>query len=348
MSSDAPTFSAGKARAIRAFEGLGLEIFVPAIRLATGEDPRAQLKDLGRSIGIPILSIGVFLFLWSMLAASVTTSIGSVPGPTEVWTEAKGLVAEHRLERQKEVEFYQRMEVLKEKWAAKGKPWKERKYSGKPTYFDQIWTSLKTVFAGFLVASLIAVPIGILCGMSRTMSAAFSPLIQVFKPVSPLAWLPIVMILVSALYTSENPIFEKSFISSALTVSLCSLWPTLVNTSLGVASVDPDHMNVAKVLRLPWTTRVFKIVVPSALPLIFAGLRLSLGVGWMVLIAAEMLAQNPGLGKFVWDMFQNGSSETLSQIMVAVFTIGLIGFLLDRLMVALQRAVTFDGSAASA
>lgn len=347
MSSESLSISTGKARFIRLVEGLGMEIFIPVIRLVAGEDPRTQVKDLVRSIGVPILSIAAFLLLWSTLAASVETSIGSLPGPTQVWTEAKGLVAEHYAERQKAVEFDQRMEVLKEKWAAQGKPWKERTYSGKPTYFDQIWTSLQTVFAGFLVASLLAVPIGILCGLSRTMNAAFSPLIQVFKPVSPLAWLPIVMILVSALYTSENPLFEKSFISSALTVSLCSLWPTLANTALGVASVDPDHTNVAKVLRLSWSTRVFKIVVPSALPLIFAGLRLSLGVGWMVLIAAEMLAQNPGLGKFVWDMFQNGSSQTLSQIMVAVFTIGLIGFMLDRLMVILQRAVSFDGAAAS-
>jgi len=347
MESDTPSFSTAKARAISALESLGLEIFVPAVRLVTGEDPKVQLQDLTRSIGVPVVSIAVFLLLWSTLAASVETSIGSVPGPAAVWTEAKGLVVEHQAERQKEVEFYQRMEVLKEKWAAKGKAWKERRYSGRPTYFDQIWTSLQTVFVGFLVASLIAVPIGILCGLSRTMNAAFSPLIQVFKPVSPLAWLPIVMILVSALYTPENPFFEKSFITSALTVSLCSLWPTLVNTSLGVASVDQDHLNVARVLKLPWTTRVFKIVVPSALPLIFTGLRLSLGVGWMVLIAAEMLAQNPGLGKFVWDMFQNGSSQTLAQIMVAVFTIGLIGFMLDRLMVVLQRAVSFDGAAAA-
>ena len=175
---------------------------------------------------------------------------------------------------------------------------------------------------------------------------AFNPLIQIFKPVSPLAWLPIVMILVSALYTSDDPLFEKSFVSSAITVALCSLWPTLVNTALGVASVDRDHLNVARVLRLSWPAQVFKIVIPSALPLIFTGLRLSLGVGWMVLIAAEMLAQNPGLGKFVWDMFQNGSSSTLAQIMVAVFTIGLIGFALDRLMITLQKLVSFDGAAA--
>jgi nitrate/nitrite transport system permease protein len=163
--------------------------------------------------------------------------------------------------------------------------------------------------------------------------------------VSPLAWLPIVMILVSALYNPADPRFEKSFISSAITVALCSLWPALINTSLGVASVDRDHLNVARVLRLGWWTKVTKIIVPSALPLIFTGLRLSLGVGWMVLIAAEMLSQNPGLGKFVWDMFQNGSSETLSMIMVAVFTIGFIGFLLDRVMVGLERVVSYGGAA---
>jgi nitrate/nitrite transport system permease protein len=148
--------------------------------------------------------------------------------------------------------------------------------------------------------------------------------------------------MVSALYNPAEPLFAKSFISSAVTVALCSLWPTLINTALGVAAIDTDYLNVARALKLGWIKKVFKIVIPYAMPLIFAGLRLSLGVGWMVLIAAEMLAQNPGLGKFVWDMFQNGSSQTLAQIMVAVFTIGFIGFLLDRSMQILQRAVSFD------
>ena len=129
--------------------------------------------------------------------------------------------------------------------------------------------------------------------------------------------------------------------NSAITVSLCSLWPTLINTSLGVSSIDKDLMNVAKVLRLNWTTQLFKVVIPASLPLLFTGLRLSLGVGWMVLIAAEMLAQNPGLGKFVWDEFQNGSSESLARIMVAVFTIGIIGFLLDRVMLGVHAFVDF-------
>jgi nitrate/nitrite transport system permease protein len=176
------------------------------------------------------------------------------------------------------------------------------------------------------------------------MNAAVNPLVQIFKPVSPLAWLPIVTMVVSAVYVSDDPMFEKSFLTSAITVTLCSLWPALINTALGVASIDKDLVNVGRVLKLGWWTKVNRIVLPSALPLIFTGLRLSLGVGWMVLIAAEMLAQNPGLGKFVWDEFQNGSSESLARILVAVFTIGIIGFLLDRVMLALQTTFTHSAT----
>jgi nitrate/nitrite transport system permease protein len=157
-----------------------------------------------------------------------------------------------------------------------------------------------------------------------------------------LAWLPIVTLVVSAAYmTTEDSWFEKSFLTSAITVTLCSLWPTLINTAVGVSSIDKDLVNVGKVLRLNWFTQIKKIIVPSALPYIFTGMRLSLGVGWMVLIAAEMLAQNPGLGKFIWDEFQNGSSNSLGRIMVAVFTIGIIGFVLDRIMQSLQKVFSF-------
>ena len=126
-------------------------------------------------------------------------------------------------------------------------------------------------------------------------------------------------------------------------MTLCSLWPTLINTSLGVASIDKDLLNVGRVLQLRDAPHHHQAGAAGSLPLIFTGLRLSLGVGWMVLIAAEMLAQNPGLGKFVWDEFQNGSSQSLAKIIVAVFTIDLIGFLLDRVMFALQSAFTFSG-----
>ena len=147
---------------------------------------------------------------------------------------------------------------------------------------------------------------------------------------------------VSATYVSDDPMFEKSFLTSMFTVTLCSLWPTLINTSVGVGAVDPDLLNVSRVLRLSFWTHVRKVVLPSAVPMIFTGLRVSLGIAWMVLIAAEMLAQSPGLGKFVWDEFQNGSSQSLSRIMVAVIAIGLIGFLLDRIMLKIQQRVAWD------
>jgi nitrate/nitrite transport system permease protein len=335
----------GSARTIHLLESFGLELFVPVVRLCARDDPPEQVRALARSVGAPCLALALFLGAWSLAAPRLQTSIGTMPGPAQVVAAARGLLAEHRAERARERDFVTRMAEKRAAALAAGEPFVERQYAGKPTYLDQIATSLATVFTGFLIASLVAVPIGVLCGTSPAIYAALDPLVQLFRPVSPLAWLPIVMILVSALYTSPDPLFQRSFVSSAITVALCSLWPTLVNTALGVASVERDHLNVARALRLSWGVRVRKIVIPSALPWIFTGLRLSLGVGWMVLIAAEMLAQNPGLGKFVWDMFQNGSSETLALIMVAVFTIGGIGFSLDRIMITLQRAVSHDARA---
>jgi nitrate/nitrite transport system permease protein len=308
--------------------------------------PDAAIRWVLYYIGLPVLSIALFLGVWGSIAPQVKVSFGQLPGPAQVAGQAKAMWEEHKAEREKEKSFYVRQAERKAKVLAEDPKaeWKDRKYAGKPTYLDQILTSLLTVFTGFLFASLVAVPLGVICGLSKTFNFAINPYIQVFKPVSPLAWLPIVMLMVSALYNPAEPMFEKAFLTSAITVSLCSLWPTLINTAMGVASIDQDYLNVARVLKLGWFQKVFKIVLPAALPLIFTGLRLSLSVGWMVLIAADMLAQNPGLGKFVWDMFQNGSSQTLAQIMVAVFTIGIIGFLLDRIMLTLQRAVSFGGS----
>jgi nitrate/nitrite transport system permease protein len=322
---------------------VGLGFLGPLIRLASGDAPRAQLRELGRTLGAPVLAVVMFLMVWSFVASRIETSLGQIPGPAAVWEQVGALWQDHKAERQREAEFYQRQAARNAERIAADPTYVPSRveYTGRPTYIDQILTSLKTVFAGFLLATLLAVPIGILCGASRLFEAAFNPFVQVFKPVSPLAWLPIVTLVVSALYISEEPMFEKSFIVSAITVALCSLWPTVINTALGVSSIDRDLSNVARVLKLDWRTRLVKLVLPSSLPLIFTGMRLSLGVGWMVLIAAEMLAQNPGLGKFVWDEFQNGSPESMSRMLVAVFTIGLIGFLLDRLMHALQALASF-------
>ena len=329
---------------IKFFNITGLTWFVPLVKIAAGENPAQQIRQLLLIVGVPVIAFTLFLGLWSFSASKVNTSLGAIPGPVAVWHEAVGLLDEHFAEKDKEVKFYQRQQERNDQALAENPAAviKSRPYNGQATYLDKIFTSLYTVFAGFIIATLIAVPLGLLCGMSPVVNTAMNPLIQIFKPVSPLAWLPIVTLVVSAVYvTTEDSWFEKSFLTSAITVTLCSLWPTLINTAVGVSSIDNDLVNVGKVLRLSWFTQIKKIILPSALPYIFTGMRLSLGVGWMVLIAAEMLAQNPGLGKFVWDEFQNGSSNSLGRIMVAVFTIGIIGFILDRIMQSFQKAFSF-------
>jgi len=239
----------------------------------------------------------------------------------------------------------------------------EKLANGK-TFWYQVKRSVFCVFVGFIIGTAIAVPVGILCGLNSTFMAAMTPFIAIFKPVSPIVWLPICLIVVSAQFPDpeNHPVMEylwdlpgiwgefqinPAFIASATTVALCSLWATLANTALGVASIDKDHLNVARVLKLGFFARLFKIVIPSALPLIFAGLRISLGVGWMVLIAAELLSSSEGIGKFVWDQFNNGASDSLAKMVFVVFVVGFIGLILDRIMIIFQRLVSFEGSAAA-
>ncbi|EAU44492.1 ABC transporter permease [Salipiger bermudensis] len=328
------------------FRVLGLAWITPILKAAAGDNPKAQMKDIWLLLGVPLLAIAGFLLLWGTLAPKVQTSLGAVPGPAQVWHEAVLLHEDAQAKAAKKAKFETMVAARNEKLIAAGKAdqVKDIAYTGAPSYYEQIWTSIKTVFFGFLIGSCVAIPLGILAGLSPYANSAINPLVQIFKPVSPLAWLPIVTMIISAAVATNDGLFSKSFLISAITVTLCSLWPTLINTALGVASIDKDLVNVSKVLKMNTWTKITKLVLPSALPLIFTGLRLSLGVGWMVLIAAEMLAQNPGLGKFVWDEFQNGSSSSLAKIMVAVFTIGIIGFLLDRVMFALQSLFTFSNN----
>lgn len=327
--------------------------------ISTGQDVRgyktfspkvfALINQWTQTIAVPLVGIAVFLLLWTLTADNIDTSLGKFPGPSAVYEQFGNLYTEHKDERVKETAFYERQEARNAERLAVDPTYeaKIRAYTGKETYLDQIVTSLITVLSGFFLAAVVAIPLGIAIGLNKMLNTAFNPIIQIFKPVSPLAWLPLVTMVVSALYSSPDPTIPKSFLNSMITVTLCCLWPMVINTAVGVASLDKDLVNVSRVLRLPPLAHVRKVVIPASIPMIFTGMRLSLGIAWMVLIAAEMLAQNPGLGKFVWDEFQNGSSDSLSRIMAAVITIGFIGFLLDRTMLQIQRIVSWDKASAT-
>ena len=204
----------------------GLGWMVPIAKIAAGDSLKEQGQELWQSFFIPLLGIAAFVFAWAALAPQVQTSLGTIPGPLQVLEQSVSLWNDHVREREKEVAFFERLEKKNQKLIAAGKTDKVklRKYTGKPTYIDQIVTSLETVAVGFIFATFLAVPLGIASGLSRTVSGAISPLIQIFKPISPLAWLPIVTMVVSATYVNSSDAFPKSLVVSAVTVTLCSLW----------------------------------------------------------------------------------------------------------------------------
>lgn len=186
--------------------------------------------------------------------------------------------------------------------------------------------SLRRVLIGFLLGAAVAIPIGFLIGMSRPAMLAINPIIQILKPVSPLAWLPIAL----AIFNLANP-------SAIFVIFITSLWPTIINTALGVSSVPKDYLDVARVLEMPRWRQIFKVILPASLPYIFTGLRISLGIAWLVIVAVEMLTGGVGIGFFVWDEW---SRLNLSSVFLAVVVIGLTGLLLDYVVGQLQAWVT--------
>ncbi|KAF3885943.1 MULTISPECIES: nitrate ABC transporter permease [Nostocales] len=186
--------------------------------------------------------------------------------------------------------------------------------------------SLRRVLLGFLLGAVVAIPLGFLIGMSKTAMLALNPVIQIFKPVSPLAWLPIAL----AIFNLADP-------SAIFVIFITSLWPTIINTALGVSSVSKDYIDVARVLEMPRWRRITKIIWPASLPYIFTGLRISLGIAWLVIVAVEMLTGGIGIGFFVWDEW---SRLNLSSVFLAVLVIGLTGLLLDFAVGQIQELVT--------
>ena len=186
--------------------------------------------------------------------------------------------------------------------------------------------SLRRVLLGFLLGAAVAIPVGFLIGMSKPAMMMLNPVIQIFKPVSPLAWLPIAL-----------SIFNLADPSAIFVIFITSLWPTMINTALGVSSVSNDYLDVARVLEMSSWRRITKIILPASLPYIFTGLRISLGIAWLVIVAVEMLTGGVGIGFFVWDEW---SRLNLSSVFLAVFVIGLTGLLLDAAVGKIQELVT--------
>lgn len=185
------------------------------------------------------------------------------------------------------------------------------------------WYSLILVAKGYTIAILLGTPLGFLLGMSKLFTKGFDPLIQILRPVSPLAWLPLGLVL-----------FGKSEPAAIFTIAICSMWPTVLNTAMGVRAIPQDYMNVGRVLQLSKWDMLMKIMLPASLPYMFTGFRLSLGIAWLVIVAAEMLTGVPGVGGFLW---QEYNSLIYEHIILCILTIGLVGFVLDRLMSAVEN-----------
>ena len=191
----------------------------------------------------------------------------------------------------------------------------------------QLAYSLGRVGLGYLLAALVAIPLGFVIGMSPLIYRALDPFIQVLKPISPLAWMPL------ALYTIKD-----SAISGIFVIFICSVWPMLINTAFGVASVRKEWLNVARTLEVSPLRKAFEVILPAAAPTILTGMRISMGIAWLVIVAAEMLVGGTGIGYFVWNEWNNLS---LPNVIFAVMVIGVVGMLLDLMFAKLQKAVTY-------
>jgi nitrate/nitrite transport system permease protein len=244
------------------------------------------------SLLLPLISVAGVLAVWAALSARPGTNL---PSPWKTWEVSK-------------------LYILK--------PFEKR------GELDQgilrfTWYSLILVSKGYLLALVLGTPLGFLLGLSKLFAKSFDPIIQVLRPVSPLAWLPLGLVL-----------FQKSEPSAVFTIAVCAMWPTVLNTAAGVRGVPQDYLNVARVLRLSRWKTLTRILVPAVLPYMFTGFRLSLGIAWLVIVAAEMLTGAPGIGGFLW---QEYNSLIYEHIILCILAIGVVGFILDRLMSLVEQ-----------
>jgi nitrate/nitrite transport system permease protein len=241
---------------------------------------------------LPFIGVVCVLLLWTLSSA---TWAKELPSPTQTWAKSKDYIL---------------------------KPFEKR------GEMDQgilrfTWYSLILVAKGYALALIVGTPVGFFLGLSKTFTKTFDPIIQVLRPVSPLAWLPLGLVL----FLSAGK--QASELGALFTIAVCAMWPTVLNTAVGVRAIPQDYLNVAKVLKLSRAKTLFKVLIPATLPYMFTGFRLSLGIAWLVIVASEMLTGTPGVGGFLW---QEYNSLVYAHILLAIITIGVVGFALDRLM----------------
>jgi nitrate/nitrite transport system permease protein len=248
-----------------------------------------MLTRLSRAL-LPVVGLAAALLGW----LAVSSLVADLPSPMETWEESKLYILEPFAKRG---EMDQGIGLL--------------------AYY-----SLVRVARGFFLGIAIGTPLGLLFGVSTVLHRMFDPVMQVLRPISPLAWLPLGLVL-----------FQKSEPAALFAIAICSMWPTVINTMVGVRAIPEDYWNVARVLKLSRVTTFTRIIVPATLPYMFTGYRLSLGIAWLVIVASEMLTGTPGVGGFLW---QEYNSLIYAHILLAILTIGIVGYALDRLMAAAE------------
>jgi nitrate/nitrite transport system permease protein len=246
---------------------------------------------------LPLVGAAAVVVMWAIVSATLAPDL---PSPLRTWQESRRYILDP---------FFKDGEM--------------NQGIGRLAFY-----SLVRVAKGFALALAIGTPIGFLLGLSRRFHQSFDPIVQFMRPISPLAWLPLGLV-----------IFQKSEPAAVFTIALCAMWPTVINTAVGVRSISQDYLNVGRVLKLSRTTTLRRIVIPATLPYVFTGYRLSLGLAWLVIVAAEMLTGTPGVGGFLW---QEYNSLVYSHIILSVLTIGAIGFVLDRLMGLVEARVRIN------
>ena len=260
----------------------------------TGTPFAEKLAGLGRAILPPVVGMLVLIGIWYL----ATMKGGSIPGPIQTWDAATVLFADP---------FYRNGPN------DQGIGW-------------NILSSLQRVGIGFGFAALVGIPLGFILGRSAFLSAMVNPIISLLRPVSPLAWLPIGLL-----------VFKKADPAATYTIFICSIWPMIMNTAQGVQRVPQDYLNVARVLALSEWKVVTKILFPAVLPYMLTGIRLSIGTAWLVIVAAEMLTGGVGIGFWVWDEWNNLKVE---DIIIAIFVIGIVGLLLEQALIMLAKKLT--------